>query len=490
MEKSSQLLLTFLLNACWQIVLITAVAALCARLLRAASARYKHLLWVATLILCFALPALTCLPPTSRTDFNSRPPHARLSQSAVAGSVPAPTDAPLAVQETAPLISIDGNWAALLGALYLVFLCYRASRLLRAWRQTKALARSAAAAPLGRSQPIIERCKAALGIRRVHLLYSAVVPVPITVGSRNPLVILPEPLSREAEADVLTAAIGHELVHVLRRDYALNLFYELIYLPLAFHPALWPVRRQIKQTRELRCDELVAERLLEAEAYARSLVHLASSALPPSRRAEPLTVGINDADILEVRVMSLLRKTKSSVRKNRFLLIAAGLFLAVPCVAAASFAFQFSISRPTPGLIAGVAVQEPQEQKEKAAHRRAEEREMQERAERDPQFKTELDARERHKREELEARAKNQVELARVAKVTMDQAIQVVTSQHAGKVMDCSLVGQHWEAPGKLAKDSLVFYHVLIVSGDETSPATTHVWVNAIDGNIIKTEKE
>jgi uncharacterized membrane protein YkoI len=141
-------------------------------------------------------------------------------------------------------------------------------------------------------------------------------------------------------------------------------------------------------------------------------------------------------------------------------------------------------------LIAGVAVQESQEEKEKAAHRRAEEREMKERAERDPQFRTELDARERHKREEMEAKGKNQAELARVAKVTMDQAIQVVTRQHAGKVMDCSLVGQHWEAPGKLAKDSLVFYHVVLVSGDEASPATTHVWVNAIDGNILKTEKE
>lgn len=66
---------------------------------------------------------------------------------------------------------------------------------------------------------------------------------------------------READTDVLTSAIGHELVHVLRRDYLLNLAYELIYLPLSFHPAAALVRRRINQTRELSCDELVTEKL-------------------------------------------------------------------------------------------------------------------------------------------------------------------------------------------------------------------------------------
>src|SRR5205085_8377138 len=134
-----------------------------------------------------------------------------------------------------------------------------------------------------------------------------------------------------ATADVLTAAFGHELVHVQRRDYALNLLYELIYLPLSFHPALALVRRRIKQTRELRCDEVVAERLLDAHAYARSLVHLASSALPPCKPAETLTVGITDADILEVRIMSLLRKSRSSVRRSPWLLATACVLLALPC---------------------------------------------------------------------------------------------------------------------------------------------------------------
>ncbi|HEY6046423.1 MAG TPA: hypothetical protein VIU65_07455, partial [Pyrinomonadaceae bacterium] len=64
------------------------------------------------------------------------------------------------------------------------------------------------------------------------------------------------------------------------------------------------------------------------------------------------------------------------------------------------------------------------------------------------------------------------------------------TSQQPGKVLACSLVGEHWEAPGKLAKDSMVFYHTVIISGDEANPVTTHVLINAMDGSVIKTEKE
>jgi uncharacterized membrane protein YkoI len=90
---------------------------------------------------------------------------------------------------------------------------------------------------------------------------------------------------------------------------------------------------------------------------------------------------------------------------------------------------------------------------------------------------------------ELEARAVMHAALIRLAKINMDQAIQVATSQHPGKVMMCSLGAKGWEEPGKLGIDGSVFYHVIIA--DEVNPGvSTHVWVNAIDGTVIKTEKE
>ena len=88
----------------------------------------------------------------------------------------------------------------------------------------------------------------------------------------------------------------------------------------------------------------------------------------------------------------------------------------------------------------------------------------------------------------MEMRAIKQAALVRLAKINMDQAIQIATSQQPGKVLISTLDAKGWEKPGTLAKDGVVFYHVMIA--DESTPGATHIWVNAIDGTIVKTEKE
>ena len=103
-------------------------------------------------------------------------------------------------------------------------------------------------------------------------------------------------------------------------------------------------------------------------------------------------------------------------------------------------------------------------------------------------FREEFEA----KREiELKMRAVRQSALTRAARITMDQAIQIATSQKPGKVLECSLDAEHWKEPGVLAADGFVFYRVMLVPSDDSeSGVITHVWVNAVDGTVIKTENE
>ena len=177
--------------------------------------------------------------------------------------------------------------------------------------------------------------------------------------------------------------------------------------------------------------------------------------------------------------MSLLKKPNFQTRWKRSLLIVVSLLLLVPSVAAVAFAMRFDVD---------TNAQEPAAQeKEKVETKRRKEMsgEMRERVEPDLQFREE---RERKERVEMEMREVRQAALVRLAKINMDQAIQIATSQQSGKVLLCSLEASHWEAPGKLANDGFVFYHVMIAN--EGDVGATHVWVNAIDGTIIKTEKE
>ena len=223
--------------------------------------------------------------------------------------------------------------------IYFAFLLYRIFKLIQAWQTTRTIRRLAVELePDDRVAEVIRRCELEFGTpsRAVKVFRSETLPVPVTIGLFHPVIILPEPLLREGNVDLLTSAIGHEFIHVARHDYLLNLIYELLFVPISFHPAAALLRQRVRQTRELCCDELVAERILNAEVYARSLVRLASSAPPLRRLSVTTTVGIADADILEARIMSLLKKPELKTRWKKLLLVAVSLLLLVPCVAAAA----------------------------------------------------------------------------------------------------------------------------------------------------------
>lgn len=474
MKLSSQLLLTFLFNAFWQIALIAMFASLGSWLLRNSFARHRHWVWATALCLAFLVPAFT----TSRALFdNVTQPNTPITFErqnlafVVNEAVP-----PLPETETSTLAStvkINQSLGLTILGIYFAFLLYSTFKLIQAWQTTRTIRRRATEIePNERVAEVIRRCELEFGTRAgtVRVFRSETLPVPVTIGLRNPVIILPESLLREGNVELLTSAIGHEFIHVARRDYVLNLIYELLFIPISFHPAAALLRRRVRETRELCCDELVAERILNAEAYARSLVKLASHAPPLRRLSVTTTVGIADADILEARIMSLLKKPNLNTRWKKSLLIAVSLLLLVPCAAAAAFAMRFDVE---------TNAQEPAQEKE-----RKEMVETKRRMDSDPRVREEM---ERKERVEMEMREVRQAALVRLAKINMDQAIQIATSQQPGKVLECSLEASHWEAPGKLASDGYVFYRVMIANEGE---GATLIWVNAIDGTIIKTEKE
>ena len=77
---------------------------------------------------------------------------------------------------------------------------------------------------------------------------------------------------------------------------------------------------------------------------------------------------------------------------------------------------------------------------------------------------------------EFKMSAIRQAALIRMAKISMDQAIQIATSQKPGKVLQCSLDAEHWKEPGVLAEDGYVFYHVMLVANEDgETGAVTHV---------------
>lgn len=368
MRTVSQFLLTFLLNASWQILLVAAMACLCDRILSGAAARYRHTVWVVALLLSLFLPAFS-----SAINFTA-PPQISIAAAPTTESVPvvmtrisslggeeiesAESKAPAAPVATA---APERNWwspvrvkpglAATLVAIYVLVVLYALLRLGRAWRQTRKIVRTAFEVQLSESaKSIIETCGRAIATRRVRVLCSSSIPVPITLGVLRPVIILPQSLLNEIDENLLISAVGHELVHIARRDYLANLIYEFVYLPVSFHPAAWLIRRRIRQTRELCCDEWVTSKLLRPDVYARSLVRMMGTSPLTTRMAADTTIGIVESDNLEGRIMSLLKSHKLTGRRKNILVLIASLLLAVPCIAATPFALSFEINQQEPAV--------------------------------------------------------------------------------------------------------------------------------------------
>src|SRR5262245_3910192 len=499
MSELNQLLLTFLLNACWQIALVAMAAALCGWLLRGTAARYRHLLWVIALVSSFCLPLLassSLLDGKSSDQARAQVTTQRANADSLSATQLIPSEIqaarPAPQQQANSFVPIGRDMAALVVVFYLLLLGYRSGKLFVAWRRTRAIAGSAYLVDLPASvQTVISECQAALGISRGRIMLSTSVAAPITAGIRDPLVILPERLLQEDDRDVLTSAIGHELAHVLRRDYLLNLFCELIALPLSFHPATALLKRRIRETRELGCDELVTDKLLEPAAYARSLVQLAGAAITVSRPTATITVGIADADILEERVMTILNKPKISLRRKNLLFAAAALVFIVSCVVAAPFALRININsqeakekekkmteeKPLKQQIfeLDAKIQALREQRG-ATLTQEDKAKLKEELWHLDQQKSEL---ERAQQERNLAAAAEEAELVKLAKIPMSQAIQIANAQQPGIVVECRLRG--------IRKDDreYVMYDVWIQYAEGVENAVARLTINAIDGSYM-----
>jgi bla regulator protein blaR1 len=318
---NSQWVLTFLSNALWQPLVITSAALACDRLMRNFPARQRHNLWAAALALCVLLPLVSASGLLHNNEAQpSTPGSVILIQAPTNNSTSPPSTSTLRgfFSQRSQTFSPSPGLAILTLVCFLISLLLHGAKLWRAGKETKALLAGSYRREIPERLALIKRqCQRALGLKGVKLLFSSQTTVPITAGRRT--IVLPEALFDSATPDLLSAAMGHEMAHIKRRDFAFNLCYQLLSMPLAFHPAVVFIKRRINETRELACDEMVTERWLDAPDYARALLRLADSAMVFHRPTYSL--GVFEADILEERIMKLIeRKPRLSGRARTIIL--------------------------------------------------------------------------------------------------------------------------------------------------------------------------
>lgn len=318
----------YVINFLWQIPLFFLAGWMVTKLMVKLGATVQHSIWVAVLALSVIVPAWRSDLPFRRNTSQAAGVNIQFLQ---AGSTADKVSAPWT---TNLRLKPEIYFALLTG--YVLLTGYWVGRFGWALRKTTLLRRRAKAFTLGEEiNQLWSRCNQAFEITGIGIFCSEEITGPIMVGWRSPALILPPGFIESCTEEELITAFAHECAHIRRHDFLLNLIYEAATLSIAFHPCMWLIKSRIAETRELICDAKATEKMGNPSGYARSLLRLATTAYAKPITATPQGIGMFDANILEKRIMNLIKKKAPLGLAAKLVLSISGVFLlSFSCVAA------------------------------------------------------------------------------------------------------------------------------------------------------------
>ncbi|OCX52292.1 hypothetical protein BEL04_12510 [Mucilaginibacter sp. PPCGB 2223] len=112
-----------------------------------------------------------------------------------------------------------------------------------------------------------------LGITRaVGLKESKLISVPVTIGYFKPIILLPAEMIMQLSPGQIESVIYHELAHILRRDYLVNILQSVVETVFFFNPAIWWISALIREERENSCDDIVLAHVQHKRNYLEALM--------------------------------------------------------------------------------------------------------------------------------------------------------------------------------------------------------------------------
>jgi beta-lactamase regulating signal transducer with metallopeptidase domain len=298
-----------LVHFLWQGSLIAVVAATVLRLVRRHSSTLRYLMACAALAAMVGAPVITIRMLASAPSLTS----ARPGTDSSARRLTNPLFKPLAQLESVTLSRgrddarmIRPRIDAVLSTVVLVWMIGVTVLLLRMvggwWRVHRLQLVSRALLP-SRWQITGEQIACRIGLKRAfHIVEVALVNTPCVVGWVRPVVVLPIAALVNLTPAQVEGILAHELAHIRRHDYLVNLLQALAETFLFYHPGVWWVSTRIRAEREHCCDDVAVECCGDAEQYVRALVEI------ETWRAQDATLAlaVTGGSLLE-RVRRILR---------------------------------------------------------------------------------------------------------------------------------------------------------------------------------------
>jgi beta-lactamase regulating signal transducer with metallopeptidase domain len=267
-----------LLHFVWQGLLVALLLRIVLLLLSKRSAHTRYLVSCAALALLAALPIIT-----ARVLYE---PSVQEHTSAKATATAAQTASPLAPASVSQMADAAPSGPGPLLMAWLVWLqpwtipVWSAGVLVFSlrflWSCTQVAALRRHGEPAGEAVLIVIAglTKQMDVTRPVRALISSLVDGPTVVGWIRPVILVPVASIFALTPQQLEAVLAHEMAHIRRYDFLVNVLQMLAEMLLFYHPAVWWTSARIRHERELCCDDLAVRSCGDALCYARALTQL------------------------------------------------------------------------------------------------------------------------------------------------------------------------------------------------------------------------
>ena len=298
-----------LLHFLWQGIVVSGLLAALNRMLKNQSANSRYVAACLSLLLMFAFPVATLLLLTSSSSG-----HPAILTSGLFAAAENAT----ASQRTGEMIS-NWNWSEGLSNLapwltggWLAGVFLLSFRMFGGWMYTRQLKNKFTSELADYWQNrFASLCREIRISRPVRILESALIQAPIVVGWFRPVLLIPASALTGLTPQQLETIIFHELAHIRRYDYLVNITQTVIEILLFYHPAVWWVSRRIRVERENCCDDWAVERCGDGIAYARALTEIELL-----RQISPqLAMGIDGGSLLK-RIHRIVGRAEQTQKRS------------------------------------------------------------------------------------------------------------------------------------------------------------------------------
>ena len=220
-----------------------------------------------------------------------------------------------------------GPWLPVIVFVWMLGILVCAIRPLFGWLIVVRLRRAGTTAVPENIQTLFENTLQRMHVKPIVSVWqSSLIQIPVVVGYFKPVILLPVSVMTELPVKQIEAILAHELAHVKRFDYVVNILQTVVETVFFYHPAVWWLSRQIRIEREHCCDDDVVRILDNRRDYGQALLAMTEM----KSRGGVLAVGAGGSSLLaRVRrlcgIEPMQRSWSKFIACSLVLLIGAGL---------------------------------------------------------------------------------------------------------------------------------------------------------------------